>query len=232
MAQETRASNVLKGSVLLTRPINDCLKIQQSFVELGYDTIISPVIEIEHIAITKPISDHEAILITSQNALHALQDIDKSTTIYCVGKVTAEAIFALGFKDIKHKPTAKDLNQLIEHEAEKQKILYLAGENTSFDFNITKLICYKANPVTKLSPKAIYALKNNVIDLIPLYSKRSAEILAQLLTKYNVDLQMATAVAISREVKESIKGVGFAKIITAENPSHQGIIEKISLVSG
>ena len=218
------------GCILLTRPLKDSKRIAPDFEELGYETALSPVLEINYFDFDfdLPLPPHDIICLSSQNALPALKEVAKDTPLFCVGVYTKKCLQDLGFHHLTSAPTAKELHTLLTQQ--RGKILYLAGTVTRFDFsdhlpNCQKLICYEATPLTHLNKEIHF----KQITHIPFYSLRSAELLNKLLIENKINLGSMTALALSKDIAEALKATtqntyNFKEILTAETPTHQGII--------
>ena len=221
MAPQTQSLGGFSKCVLLTRPQKDSERIAPDFKTLGYEIIISPILDIKNFDVTLP--PHDIICLSSKNAIPALQNVPKNTPLFCVGSHTKRLTQNLGFSTITTAPTAKDLCALLK--AQPGKILYLAGALTTLDFserlkNCTKVICYEAVPLNTLT---VDVLKNPITH-IPLYSMRSAELLHKLLRKNKINLGGITILALSIEIAQSVKDFDFKEILIAANPTHQSLL--------
>ena len=105
------------------------------------------------------LSQFDALIITSKNALKALKFNQISTkfkgTLYAVGEKTVKYAMKMGFENIKFasKQNAKALFDEFKDEFKTLKILYLRGENVAFDI---KKECEKK----RLKCEQIIAYKN------------------------------------------------------------------------
>lgn len=213
--------------ILLTRPESDSQRIASDFQTLGHNVIISPLLKIHTHQVALP--QHDAICLSSQNAIPALINVSKKTPLYCVGEQTSRKLQDLGFETVVTSPTALELLKILCSQNSFSSLLYLAGKYSSLDFSehlpqCCKLICYDAIAQEDFSPKALKALQEKSITHIPLYSVRSFEILNQLLMKNKIDLKGIKLLALSEEIARHTKGFDFKEVLIARRPIHQALI--------
>ena len=106
--------------------------------------------------------DFDALIITSKNALLALQKssqsvLDFSVAVYAVGEKSAKMAQNLGFTNVKTPPKAygKDLFKAFKNELKGKKCLYLRAKKIASNLdelllnegvNLTQIIAYKNVP--------------------------------------------------------------------------------------
>lgn len=106
--------------------------------------------------------DFDALIITSKNALLALQKnsqsvLDFSVAVYAVGEKSAKMAKNLGFTNIKTSPKAygKDLFEAFKNELKGKKCLYLRAKKIASNLdelllnagvNLTQIIAYENVP--------------------------------------------------------------------------------------
>jgi uroporphyrinogen-III synthase len=241
MAQDPQFMTDTQKTILLTRPLEDALRITPDFEELGFHVLLNPIIEIVSLdphTLPVPLKNIEALCVTSRNALPALtraplKELSRDIPCYCVGKRTATDLEDLGFNFIDCAPSARDLLHLLQQTLTKnQTTLYLAGTVASVDFSqelpqCHKIICYDAKPTRTLLPEVQKAFQYTMITHIPLYSARSAALLNKLLTHFKVNLKGVTLCVLSAALANTLQGWDVKEIRIAKEPTHKGLLDLI-----
>lgn len=226
-------------TVLLTRPLEDALRITPDFEDQGCHVLINPVMEIVPLplkALPLPLEDIKALCITSRHALPALKDplfkdLSRKIPVYCVGDQTAEDLAALGFTTLTSAPSARWLlRELKSTQSKNTPLLYLAGTVQTLDFHAElpgcqTLVCYDAKPTRTLLPEIKQALQQKIITHIPFYSSRSASLLKKLLTPFEVNLKEVTLCALSPEIAATLRDWDVKEIRIAAMPTHQALLD-------
>jgi uroporphyrinogen-III synthase len=180
--------------VLVTRPEHDARRTAERLKTLGHEPVIDSLLVIEALPFTAPLSDFDAVAITSANALLAGEALSRffGTRLIAVGAHSAEAARAAGFRDVTSgegdvRALAKLLNDMFLDGA---RILYLGGEQRAQ--NLAALVdprlrvethaVYRAVAAQQLGESAM-ALRAGAIDAVLHYSPRSAEIFLSLVKK-------------------------------------------------
>jgi uroporphyrinogen-III synthase len=194
-----------------------------NFEDLDYEIINANILEIEELPLEKLSDDNQTIIITSMNAIFALEklNISKDNQIFTVGKVSAKILADLGYKNIIFgKNSAQSLlDQIITKKqiAKNQKILYLSGEKITIDiaqklreigYDATRKIVYKIHS-SSLAENIKQDLQNNEINDIALFSKNGAEIFFNLCQQENIDLSRKKILCLSQNIADYCKELGF-----------------------
>ncbi len=159
-----------------------------------------------------PSSQFDSIIFTSQVAVRTFAPTPDwfNKKVYAVGQGTAEAAVALGFPDVTQTGlTVEDMRMHLT-TVEFYAALYPSADEISYDLpaafpgRIHRAVIYKMAPRVDLPQQLIEpALKGTPI-VVPLFSRRAADILADLLTKSGITAQNA-----------KIAGVGFSANVFA-----------------
>lgn len=165
--------------------------LQAALIERGIEPIFVKLLEIEPIAVpdlAQRLARAQAVLLTSANAVAALKAARRDLPILAVGDTTAEVARAAGFSTV----TSADgdvaaLIALVRRQGApwsdptRGPLLYLRGEHVAGDlvgqlsgFTIDQAIVYRAQPVAHLPETARAALDQGTLDLVALFSPRSA----------------------------------------------------------
>lgn len=213
--------------ILLTRPESDSQRIAPDFHNLGHKVIMSPLLKIHSLNVILP--PHNALCLSSKNAIPVLGKVSKKTPLYCVGTQTSKTLQDKGFESVITAPTAHDLLAILRKKEPRGNLLYLAGDISTLDFSehlpqCAKLICYNAIAQEGFSPDALDALKEKRITHIPLYSVRSFKILNQLLVKNKIDLGCIRILALSEDIAKYAESFDFKEVLIAKAPTHNALI--------
>ena len=175
--------------ILLTRPLEDCSEIILRFKTLGHQVSHLPLLRIDRIKYNDiNFSEFKGIIFTSANAVKFLEakTIDKKILCFCVGNATEKKARSVGFQNvIAAEGNVKNLKELILQNFDHKygKLIYVSGETISFDleglllqkgYNIKRIINYQSNHNLKFDDDFIEKLKNNIPDMVYVYSQNSA----------------------------------------------------------
>ena len=175
--------------ILLTRPLEDCSEIILRFKTLGHQVSHLPLLRIDKIKYNDiNFSEFKGIIFTSANAVKFLEakTIDKKILCFCVGNATEKKARSVGFQNvIAAEGNVKNLKELILQNFDHKygKLIYVSGETISFDleglllqkgYNIKRIINYQSNHNLKFDDDFIEKLKNNIPDMVYVYSQNSA----------------------------------------------------------
>lgn len=193
--------------LVVTRPHEDAQKLTQGLVAQGHEVIAAPLMTIEFLSPPPlPQRKWQALLITSANALKALQDHAqlgelRSIACCCVGPASARLAAAMGFSDIRVAGGGlSELEALVRRELlpESGPLLYLSGEQISGDlagdlarsgFETLRVVLYRAVPETELPQPLVQQMAQGALDGVLLYSPRSARIWQALVDKHGLSSQ-------------------------------------------
>ena len=108
-------------------------------------------------------------------------------------------------------------------EKTKEKFIYIRGEFVSNDLEkdfkekgyvLESIINYTTEPNLNIDPKLIEDLKNKLVDVIFVYSKRAADQLLKIILNHKIanDLENCTLNCISINVANTLKRLKWKKI--------------------
>ena len=175
--------------ILLTRPLEDCSEMILKFQSLGHQVSHLPLINIEKVYYDElNSSEFGGIIFTSANAVKCLniEKLNKKIICFCVGNATEKKARSVGFQNtISAEGNVSNLKELIlqNYNSKDAKLLYVSGELISVDldqqlikegYNIKRIINYRINHNQKFDENFIKALKENMPDMVYVYSQNSA----------------------------------------------------------
>lgn len=166
----------MRRGILLTRPIAQSQPMINPLNELGFDPVVcAPVLHIEprHLG---PLKSGAKIIITSQNALIALQDAPRDLMLLVVGTTTFARAQEMGFHQVRLGGTCvKDLRAFLT--AHGGDWIYASGHKVTdelHDLVAERRVVYEAHPVERWDEKTIAPLHPVESLCIPVFSKESA----------------------------------------------------------
>ena len=223
--------------ILLTRPLEDCLEMILKFKSLGHQVSHLPLLEINKVNYDqKSFLDFKGIIFTSANAVKYLNldQIDKNILCFCVGNATEKKARSLGFqKVISADGNVENLKELIlqNFKPKDGKLIYVSGETISINldkklsnegYNIKRIINYKSVHNKKFDEKFTDELKQNLPDIVYVYSQNSASSFLNYIKIYQLEsLWMNTNLMCIGEKTSSILNEIKWKKIFLFNPGEE-----------
>lgn len=222
---------------LITRPQKQAEKTAQMLSKQNIDSIIEPLITIEHLDVKLPKAD--IVIITSSNAINSLEKLPKSTQIIAVGRNTAQQLSAVGFTDIH--ACDGNLESIVEHiknnyQPRRDKIIYPCAdivygeiEKELSEYNFKKVVVYKSLAKQRFSKSFINAMQERMPDIALFYSARTAKVLIELAKMANVEtfLQKIEIFCISENVAEIFRNAKYSKIHVSKTSNSESLLELI-----
>ena len=175
--------------ILLTRPLEDCSQMILRFQSLGHHVSHLPLLKIEYINYGEiNFLDYKGIIFTSANAIKFLntKTINKKFLCFCVGSATEKKARSIGFQNvIAAEGNVQNLKELILQNFDNKdgKLIYVSGETISVDldkdllkegYKIKRIVNYRTNYNKNFDQEFIKRLKQNVPDIVYIYSNNSA----------------------------------------------------------
>ena len=227
--------------VLVTRPLPDGERTAVTLRGRGYDVLVAPLMQVKPIAADLA-GNWSAVIISSANAVRALdarQIISLSKMpLFAVGERSADAAREAGFRDVRSaNGDAHDLVRLVatnHHFDQAAACLYLAGEDRAADvegelakraIKARTLVVYR-NVTQPYPPELIAALRNQKIDAVLHFSRRSAENYVNGAKAAGLE-RMALApkhICLSAQVAEPLRAEGVGQISVASEPNEAALL--------
>lgn len=229
-------------TILLTRPRAASERLALCLRKEGFVCLIDPLLRIEPTGVLCPVGGFQAVVITSANALEVLVMRDNvarllSLPCYCVGATTGAAAKAAGFTEIYCG--AADSIALAQKIAATQKdktkpLLHIAGETVSegarkilekSGFALTVWAVYRAQLVEDFSEETKTAFINKEIDVLPVFSRRSAHALVTIIEK-NQLIEACSGIRIvglSQAVADVLQTLPWRRVCVAAKPDEESV---------
>ena len=230
--------------VLFTRPIDDTKDLILKFQSLGHIVSSIPVISIKKKEYSKiDFSSFKGIIFTSSNAIKFLDTklLDKNIKCFCVGNATELLAKEKGFQNIfSAEGNVNNLKEIIlqNFKSSEGKLLYISGETITFELDkfliseglrVERVINYSSDPIEKFNEILIDDLKNNVPDIVYIYSQNSAISFKNLIKNYNLQNHWMNTnlMCISEKTSSVLNDIKWKKIFLFNPGEEEYLLYKI-----
>jgi uroporphyrinogen-III synthase len=228
--------------LLVTRPEPDGERTAAFLRARGHEVLLAPLLRIEAVEFELPGKPLSAVVMTSANAARAIarhprREALTALAAFTVGRGTAEAARAAGFREVHSADGDKDdLAALIRARCGQQSapLLYLAGEDRAGDLTaggmpMLTAVVYRAVKVERFSPAVASALRQGALDGVLHFSRRSAQAYFDCAARAGI-LERALApvqFCLSRQVAQPLAAAGAAAIRVAAAPDETAMLDLV-----
>jgi uroporphyrinogen-III synthase len=231
--------------LLVTRPEADGARTAALLRARGHDVVLAPLLRIVSVDFELPDKAWSAVVMTSANAArgvarHPRRDALTALDAFVVGRHTAEAARAAGFRTVHSAEGDKDdLADLLraclgEHSA---PLLYLAGQDRAGDLAvggmpIATVVAYRAVMAQRFAPAVAAALGQGALDGVLHFSARTAQAYLDCAAHERL-LERALApvhFCLSQQVAQPLSAAGAAAIRIAPKPDEAAMVELVGPV--
>lgn len=227
--------------MLVTRPEPDAQSTLERLQALDIEAMAAPLMVRQALDASLPPPDgFKAMVVTSANAIRALIDRGAVDTyrhlpVFAVGDRTALEAEAAGFTRVSSAAGAmQDLVNAMAIARLRGPILYPAGKHQSGDLAgalapqgimVATAKIYDMVPIAALPETVMAALGNGGLDAVLLYSRRTAEVFAQLAATLDRGQRNRVAMlCLSEAVAEPLLGAHFHRISLADRPDEDAMM--------
>jgi uroporphyrinogen-III synthase len=233
---------VIPLRLLLTRPEPDAARSATALQNRGHQVLVTSLMRIEPTDTRFGLGPYCGVVATSANALRAIANHRKreeliGLTLVAVGNRTAQAGRELGFRDVRSADgDARDLVALAAKAfyGTTRQVLYLAGEDQAADvagmlgakgLKTRTATTYRMNPVAELPAQAIAALREERIDGVLHYSRRTAETYVQCADRADIrrDAMLPVHYCLSRDIGAALQAGGARDLQIADHPDETAL---------
>ena len=236
-------------TALITRPEEDARPLAEALAARGVATVIEPLLAIRPLPkaaadLAKDLAGVQALLFTSANGARAFAELSprRDIGVLAVGDATASAARGLGFTAVES--AGGDVQALARLVKQRLKpaggpLFHAAGSAVAGDlaeilaadgFDLRRRMLYESAAATALSPETIAALKRGRIDLVLLFSPRTAVSFAELARAAAIDAAPLTALCLSPAVATAVSGLAWKKVAVAEKPDLPSLLALVDQV--
>src|SRR5262249_22652437 len=109
----------------------------------------------------------------------------------------------------------------------------LAGRLGARGFTVERVALYETKPATSFSAEAIRSLRSGSIDLVIIFSPRTAATFASLAKAHDLVQEMSrpSLVALSRNVAEAAASLPWRRVLIAAEPTMASLIERVASIA-
>ena len=230
--------------ILFTRPLEDSKEIISRFQILGHKVSHLPVLNIKEKKHEKiNFSNYSAVIFTSANSLKYLKsnDIDKNIICFCVGEATERKASSLGFQNIfSAEGNVQNLKEIIlrNFSPKNGNLLYVSGETITMEldkklmsdgYKVDRIINYSSEFNENLNDEFLRRLKNEIPDIVYIYSQNSAKSFLNIIKKYGlIDLWMDTnLMCLGDKTSTVLNEIKWKKIFLFNSGEEEFLLYKI-----
>ena len=230
-------------TLLLTRPQAQSEDFARGLAERlpgRFRIVVAPLIAIVPVAGEIDLSELQGLVFTSANGVEqfAARTPDRGLPAYCVGAMTAAAARAAGFAARDAGGDVVGLARLVAagYRPGGGALLHVRGRHAAGDL-VGRLaaagVPARAAEIydqvaCDLPADAQALLAQARVDLIALFSARSAQRFAAAARDAGWNLAPVTTVALSGAVDAALDGLGQARQLTASEPTREGMLASLA----
>ncbi|GGK28592.1 uroporphyrinogen-III synthase [Salinarimonas ramus] len=225
--------------VLVTRAAEDAARTAAKLEAMGFDVLLSPLIETRATGEAPPEGPVDALLVTSAKAAAFLSRLPVDLArapILAVGERTAEAVRDAGGVDVR--AAEGDAVSMIAHvrrnHAPGTRFLHLVGRDRKVEpdatlvaqgYRVTPWVVYEAASLP-LDAAARGALATGEIDAVLHYSRRSATLFLDAVSRAAAGDRARAFLhaAISADAAEPLREAGATRLVVAAEPSETALL--------
>jgi uroporphyrinogen-III synthase len=226
--------------LLLTRPEPDGARTAAALRARGHEVLSAPLLHVEPIGFALPGEAFGGVVMTSANAARAVAGHARRTSLvslpaFTVGRHTAEAARAAGFRDVRSADGDRhDLAALLRGRIDRAPLLYLAGEDRSGPLDaggalVLTVAAYRAVKAERFPPAVADALRAGAFEGVLHFSRRTAEAYLDCARGHGLlDCALAPLhYCLSRQVAAALAAAGATAIRIAARPEEEALIELV-----
>jgi uroporphyrinogen-III synthase len=239
----------MKRTVLITRPEEDALPLAETLRARDLQVLIEPMLRIKPIRdATFDVTGVQALLFTSSNGVRAFAALDRRRDIPVIttGEASARVARNLGFKNVEAADgDVTGLVRMVRHrlKPENGPLFHGAGSVvagelatmlTDAGFDLRREVIYEAVQADALSPQLLQRLSDRQIDMVLLFSPRTAETFVNLVRglgdrRASVEQGLSGMVALcfSPAVVDAARALPWQHIEAAERPDLSAMLNLI-----
>jgi uroporphyrinogen-III synthase len=224
----------MRKTVLITRPEAQARKFAE-LLPTSWHPVIAPLVRIVPTGEIPDLSGVSGLLATSANGISSVADHLKGSglPVWCVGQQTAKAAQKLGLETFEASGNAKSLNRMIQKQKPTGRLLYLSGRHKAFNlttrlvragFDVSEVEVYDQQPL-RLTSKVREQLQDGLVDVVTLFSPRTAEIFARETEGY--PLELSRIICLSQNVADALGDPLRVRAEVAKGHGAQAIIKML-----
>jgi uroporphyrinogen-III synthase len=227
--------------VLNTRPTEDAAELYKLLCELGYEVISEPLLNVRFKTSNPPaIGAFQAVLFTSRNGVRAFayRSDERKTMAFAVGDATSREAESVGFEEVRCAAgNVKSLAALVVNQLNPRNgpLLHISASVTAGDlagrlnkagFGVEKTVLYETIPTMNLSTRTKKLFQNSEIDIVVLFSPRTARTFVALLKRAELldFCKGLVVICLSKDVAAELHDITGISILTANEPTLEAVL--------
>jgi uroporphyrinogen-III synthase len=225
---------------LITRPLEDAKPLAELLAGRGVECTVEPLLEIAPLPEAAiDLDGVQALLFTSANGVRAFaaKSSRRDLKVLTVGDGSATVAREVGFSDVT--AAGGDVDTLADlalrtldpkagplfHGAASVLAGDLQGKLEAAGFTLRRVVLYEAKTASALSPETRMNLALGGIDMVLLFSPRTARTFAELWRAADAPgLGKTTALCLSAAVAREIADLGWQRVETAASPDQPAML--------
>ncbi|MDZ4738131.1 MAG: uroporphyrinogen-III synthase, partial [Rhodospirillaceae bacterium] len=239
----------MKRTVLITRPEEDALPLAETLRARDLRVLIEPMLRIKPIRdVAFDVTGVQALLFTSSNGIRAFAALDRrrDLPLFTTGEASARVARNLGFKNVEAADgDVAGLVRMVRHrlKPEDGPLFHGAGSVVAGElatqiadagFDLRREVIYEAVQADALSPQLLQRLSERQIDIVLLFSPRTAETFVNLIKglgdqREAVERGLGGIVALcfSPAVADAARALPWRSVDAAERPDLSAMLNLI-----
>jgi uroporphyrinogen-III synthase len=229
--------------LLITRPASEGVRTAAALQSQGHQTMLAPLLRIEWLAPDIGAGPWDGIIMTSANGARALSDHPRREELlplklFAVGRTTAQAAHACGFRDIVSADgDVSDLLDLLTCSPLRTgRLLYLAGAERSVDLSaalapagtqVDTVVIYRAVAEMRLPDEVEAAFAAQQIDGVLHFSPRTAAAFVAAAAAVGPAALALPQFCLSAAVAKPLQAAGARDLRIAARPDEAALLELI-----
>jgi uroporphyrinogen-III synthase len=227
--------------VLLTRPREQAEATARRLAALGHEPLVAPLLTIVPVAGDPPREPFHALVVTSANAVSALDRVVAKLPVFAVGERTAARIRKAGFGEVTAEADAGRLATRIAGAIPRgARLLHVAGRDrkpepqaslAAAGFSVRTWVAYKADAIERIPEILAQALRNGTIDAALHYSRRTVEMALALTRAGGMEGELLGLphVCLSEDVATPLRAAGAGRLTIAVEPDETSLFAALAL---
>lgn len=229
----------MKNKILITRPEYDAYILANELKEMGYNSIIESMLNINNLKIDLPdLSIFDGLIFTSSNGVRAYSEISNfyDKPVLTVGDKTAHEARKIGFKNV-HSAGNNVAELLFFLKSQKGVYAHFRGKHVKDslsllledigNINIEEFEVYNAIKSNDISYNTLKLLNNNEISHVVFYSRRTAESFVELIVAKNCMhyFECINALCLADSMVRCLSVLPWKDIKISKHPNQQSMLE-------
>lgn len=227
--------------LLLTRAEQDAARTREKLKALGHRVLLSPVIEVVGTGAEWPDGVVDAVVATSAHAFALplpglLPESRRLLPLFLVGARTEESARANDFHgEALVAPTGAALaDEMSRRTLKARRFVYLAGRDRKveveaalqgMDRQVELVEVYQARPVTQPQPESVRIWRDNQMEGVLHFSRRSASLFLKMALAAGCDVARPVHFCLSEDVATPLREAHCPEIQVASEPTEAALLD-------